>query len=116
LKQPLRSKRIEVHRLRGKRKEALLKEEVWFEDGSVAAYSLVYINRMRCSVDNGRVLGYDNRHGYHHRHFMGKAKAIEFTTYARLLERFLGEVHELWRIEDAENQNQHQERKHGEFF
>jgi hypothetical protein len=48
------------------------------------------------------VLGYDNSHDYHHRHFMGKVEAIEFTTYAALVERFIGEVHALWRIEDEE--------------
>jgi hypothetical protein len=54
-------------------------------------------------VDNGRVLGYDNSHHFHHRHFMGKREAIEFTTYAALVERFIAEVHELWRIEDEED-------------
>ena len=49
----------------------------------------------------GRVLGCDNRHDYHHR-FMGEVEAIEFTTYAVLAERFIGEVHELWRLEDEE--------------
>ncbi len=93
---------VEVHRLSGRRKGALLKEQVWFEGGIVAAYSLAYINLRRCSVDNGRVLGYDNGHGYHHRHFMGKVAPFTFTTYEELVERFIGEVHELWRIEDEE--------------
>lgn len=93
---------LEVHRLKGKRKGALLKEQVWFEDGKVIAYSLAYINLKRCSVDNGRVLGYDNSHNYHHRHFMGAVRKIEFSTYAKLSERFIREVHELWRIEDEE--------------
>jgi len=53
-------------------------------------------------VDNGRVLGYDNSHDYHHRHFMGEVEVTEFTTYVALVERFIGEVHELWRIEDEE--------------
>jgi hypothetical protein len=94
--------RLEEYRLKGKRKGALLKEQIWFEDGKVAAYSLAYINLKRCPLDNGRVLGYDNSHGYHHRHFMGKVKPIRFSTYAALAERFLAEVHELWRIEDEE--------------
>jgi hypothetical protein len=92
----------ETHRLKGRRKGALLKEQVWFEEEKVVAYSLAYINLRRCSADNGRVLGYDNSHDYHHRHFMGKVEAIEFTTYAALAERFIGEVHELWRLEDEE--------------
>ena len=98
-----RTTTIEIHRLRGKRKGALLKEQVWVEDGGVVAYSLAYINLRICSVDNGRVLGYDNSHEYHHWHFMGKAQAIEFTTYAAVAERFIAEVHELWRIEDEED-------------
>jgi hypothetical protein len=101
-KRPLPTTTIEIHRLKGKRKGAQLKEQVWCEDGKVVAYSLAYINLKRCSVDKGRVLGYDNSHDYHHRHFMGKVEAIEFTTYAALVERFINEVHELWRIEDAE--------------
>jgi hypothetical protein len=99
-KRPLRTTRLEEHRLKGKRKGALLKEQSWFEDGKLVAYSLAYINLKRCPVDNGRVLGYDNRHGYHHRHFMGQVQAEDFSTYEALLERFIKEVHELWRIED----------------
>jgi hypothetical protein len=93
----------EVTPLRGKRKGAILKEQVWFEDGKVIAYSLAYINLKQCFVDHGRVLGYDNNHGYHHRHFMGKVEAVEYTSYAAHLERFIKEVHDLWRIEDAED-------------
>jgi hypothetical protein len=56
--------------------------------GEVARYSLVYINHRLCGVDNGRVLGYDNSHGYHHRHYMGKEEAVEFTDYDDIAERF----------------------------
>jgi Family of unknown function (DUF6516) len=92
----------ETHRLKGRRKGALLKEQVWFEGEKVVAYSLAYINLRRYPADNGRVLGYDNSHDYHHRHFMGEVEAIQFTTYAALVERFIKEVHELWRLEDEE--------------
>lgn len=102
-KEPVRTTRIEEHRLKGKRKGALLREQVLFEDGKVVAYSLAYINLKRCSADNGRVLGYDNRHGHHHRHFMGSIEPVEFTTYTALVEQFIAEVHELWRIEDEED-------------
>ena len=53
-------------------------------------------------MDNGRVLGYDDSHGYHHRHFIGRVEPIEFAGYPALVERFVAEVHELWRIEDEE--------------
>ena len=39
---------------------------------SVIHYSLVYINHAIYGKDNGRVLGYDNSHGYQHQHFLGK--------------------------------------------
>jgi hypothetical protein len=99
-KSSVRTTTVEIHRLKGKRKGALLKEQIWFEDGEVVAYNLAYTNLRRCSRDNGRVLGYDNSHDYHHRHFMGEVEAVEFTTYVALVERFIGEVHDLWRIED----------------
>lgn len=65
--------------------------------------NLAYINRLVCRVNNGRVLGYDNSHGYHHRHFMGTVEAISFDGYAAPAARFLDEVHELWRREDEED-------------
>jgi hypothetical protein len=99
---PVRSTRIEEHRLRGKRKGAVLKEQIWFEDGSVVSYSLAYINLRQCAKDNGRVLGYDNSHGYHHRHFMGNVEPVDFLNYQALSEQFIREVHELWRIEDEQ--------------
>jgi len=76
----VRTTKIEEHRLKGKRRGAVLKEQIWFEDGQVVAYSLAYVNLKRCSLDNGRVLGYDNSHDYHHRHFMGTVEPVAFTT------------------------------------
>ena len=87
----------------GRRRGALVREDIWFEDGKVTKYSLVYINPGMCSTDNGRVLGYDNNHGYHHRHFMGEVKSYRFSTYEKLLDRFMKEVHELWRKEDEQD-------------
>jgi len=40
--------------------------------GKVWRYSAAYINPAIYARDNGRVLGYDNAHGYPHRHFMGQ--------------------------------------------
>jgi hypothetical protein len=34
---------------------------------------------------------------------MGKVEAVQYTTYDDVLERFIREVHELWRIEDEED-------------
>jgi hypothetical protein len=100
---PVRTVSIEVNRLKGKRKGAVLKDQVWYEDGKVVSYNLAYINLKLFSRDNGRVLGYDNSHGYHHRHFLGKVEAFEYTSYEALARHFLEEVHELWRIEDEED-------------
>ena len=86
----------------------MLKTEVWqTEDGEVVKYSLAYINAAICGVDNGRVLGYDNGHGHHHRHFMGAQEAFEFTGYEAVVRRFDTEVRELWRKEDEERHKRH---------
>ncbi len=53
----------------------ILQYEVWGyqEKGKtiVTRYNLAYINPTIYAGDNGRVLGYDNAHGHHHRHYMG---------------------------------------------
>jgi hypothetical protein len=103
-KQPIRRVKLQEYRLKGNRKGAVLKEETCLEDGQVVGYSLAYINLRRFAGDNGRVLGYDNSHGNHHRHFRGKVEPVNFSTYAEIAERFFREVHELWRIEDEEEQ------------
>jgi len=41
------------------------------ESGEVVRYNLAFVCHQLCTVDNGRVLGYDNQHDHHHRHFMG---------------------------------------------
>jgi len=62
--------------------------------GKLAHYSMAYINHRICNLDNGRVLGYDNSHGHHHRHFMGVKEPIDFENYEALVERFETE----WRL------------------
>ena len=66
-------------------------------------YSLAYINPRVCGLDNGRVLGYDNSHDHHHRHFMGTTEHIDFKSFEDLSRRFRSEVEELWRQEDEKN-------------
>jgi CHASE1-domain containing sensor protein len=89
--------------LSGKRRGAVLKEEVWYEGDRVVKYSLAYINPRIYAADNGRVLGYDNTHEYHHRHFMGQVEKIEFHEYEALVTRFQAELYELWRTEDEQD-------------
>lgn len=70
-----------------------LREEVWQNStGKVTRYNLAFINHFMYQGDNGRVLGYDMAHGYHHRHFMGEIKEINFPGYKKLSERFFREV------------------------
>jgi len=69
----------------------------------VIAYNLAYINLKRCHVDHGRVLGFDNSHGYHHRHFMGNTEPVELNSYEAVYRRFIRELHGLWRREDEES-------------
>jgi len=99
----LREKRVdETLYLSGRRRNAVLKEEVWYEGNRLIKYSLAYVNPAVCSTDNGRVLGYDNSHGVHHRHFMGQVEKVDFESYAAIVLRFEREIRELWRIEDEE--------------
>lgn len=87
----------------------MLKEEVWFEGDRVVKYSLAYVNPRTCAVDNGRVLGYDNTHQYHHRHLRGRAEEIEFHGYEALVTTFERELREIWKAEDEqENEGPHQ--------
>ena len=78
--------------LKAKSGGGLLSYEVWGyvekNETVVTRYNLAYINHAICQVDNGRVLGFDNAHGYHHRHFMGNVEAVEFESYAAIAEIF----------------------------
>lgn len=78
--------------LKAKSGGGLLSYEVWghVENGLtvVTRYNLAYINHVMCRSDNGRVLGFDNAHDYHHRHFMGEVEPVEFVSYEAALERF----------------------------
>jgi hypothetical protein len=74
----------------------IIREEVWQDlKGKVVRYNLAFINHGLCAKDNGRVLGYDNNHGEHHRHSMGEVEPFAFTTYRDLLTRFIEEVRQL---------------------
>lgn len=74
----------------------VLKERVIRELPSkeVVCYALAYINPAIHCGDNGRVLGYDNSHGFSHRHFMGQMTKEPFPGYEALYERFEDE----WRM------------------
>jgi hypothetical protein len=74
----------------------MLRIEIWVDDdGVITRYNLSYINPLWYPHDNGRVLGYDNAHGRHHRHFMGKVSTVNFRDFAQLERRFRAEWHAL---------------------
>lgn len=96
----------EEHKLAKPRKGAKLRREVWqSEDGEVVRYNLAYINHRVCGRDNGRALGYDNSHGDHHRHVMGRVEAVEFDGYEAIVRRFENELAEMWRKEDEQSKS-----------
>lgn len=87
--------------LKAKSGGGLLSYEVWGYKSQgktvVTRYNLAYINHAICRKDNGRVLGFDNAHGYHHRHFMGKVESVEFESFEATQERFQQEWLEIVR-------------------
>lgn len=74
----------------------LVKIEVWINPKrEVVKYSMAYINPLIYGGDNGRVLGYDNTHNFHHKHYFGEiSEIVDFVTYENLLERFENELKE----------------------
>ena len=88
--------RIEVKKKLG---GGLLSIEIWgFTDSGktvVTRYNLAYINHSIFNRDNGRVLGFDNGHNFHHRHCMGLIEAFDFQSYEATLERFQKEWREI---------------------
>lgn len=63
----------------------------FYRSGKLARYSLALIDTRR-GPDNGRVLGYDNAHGYHHRHHEGTVEPVEFESYESTQKQFESEV------------------------
>jgi hypothetical protein len=90
----------ETHRISDQRGNGQLRREVWVaaeagKPGSprklpkkITRYNLAYINHELHSGDNGRVVGYDNQHGYHHRHYFGKVSSVDFTSFEAIEDRF----------------------------
>lgn len=81
--------------LRPKSGGGVLSYEIWgYKDNGkavVTRYNLAYLNHAIYQGDNGRVLGFDNAHDYHHRHFMGVVESVEYVSYESTLERFQNE-------------------------
>lgn len=72
----------DTHHITQKRGNGQLRREIWVDaQNQVTRYNLAYINHALHAGDNGRVVGYDNQHGYHHRHYFGVVAAVEFTSF-----------------------------------
>jgi len=79
-----------------RRGNGILRREVWKDaSGNVTHYNLAYINQELFQHDNGRVIGYDNSHGEHHRHFKGNIEHVEYISFPEIEARFAREVEAL---------------------
>lgn len=77
------------HNISRKRGNGQLRREVWVDaQGKVTRYNLAYINHALHGGDNGRVVGYDNQHGYHHRHHFGVVTSVNFTSFEDIEDQF----------------------------
>ena len=75
----------ESHKISDKRGNGQLRREVWVDErGRVSRYSLAYINHQLHQGDNGRVLGYDNQHDYHQKHYFGAVTPVEFVSFEEI--------------------------------
>jgi len=73
----------EQHVISSKKGNGIMRREVWVDNnGHVTRYNLAYINHNLFTDDNGSIIGFDNAHGYHHRHYYGKVEAVTFTSFA----------------------------------
>jgi hypothetical protein len=80
--------------------QGIIRTEVWEDEtGKVARYNLAFVNHFLYPRDNGRVLGYDNAHGTHRRHFFGKVEPVAATDFKDVESMFRAEVTELRRRE-----------------
>lgn len=80
----------ETHTISDRRGNGKLRREVWVNKatGRVTRYNLAYINHKLFAGDNGRVVGYDNAHDGHHRHYFGVVEPVEFVSFEDVEERF----------------------------
>lgn len=80
----------ESHKISDKRCNGKLRREIWVDSitGKVTLYNLAYINHRLYAGDNGRVVGYDNAHDGHHRHYFGVVEPVDFVSFEDIEERF----------------------------
>jgi len=79
----------ERHVITKRRGNGELRREVWVDaSGRVTRYNLAYINHEIYQGDNGRVIGYDNAHDYHHRHYFGQVEPVDFVSFEDIEDQF----------------------------
>ena len=79
----------EVHHIASKRGNGQLRREIWVDrKGNITRYNLAYINHLLHQGDNGRVVGYDNQHNYHHRHYFGRITPINYVSFEEVEDCF----------------------------
>ncbi len=73
----------------------IIKFEAWEYKNQIVKYNMAYINKSIFPNDNGRVVGYDNSHNFHHKHYFGKITELDdFSTYQSLVQRFKNDIKE----------------------
>jgi hypothetical protein len=88
---PSRSVR-DVFYPKGRKRGLIVRIQVdYSRTGSLLRYSLSLID-LSSSLDNGRIVGYDNAHGQHHRHYFGRVDCVEFESYEKLESQFEAQV------------------------
>lgn len=87
---------FEQFTLNKKRGGGIIKFEAWQDSHKkIVKYNMAYINPLIFYDDNGRVLGYDNAHNFHHKHYFGKVyEVVDFVSYEDLVKRFEQEIQE----------------------
>jgi len=89
---PARSVRDEFYP-RGRKRGVVVRIQADYSvRGRLLRYSMALIDVHNAAADHGRVLGYDNAHGRHHRHVLGQVETVEFESYESLEKRFEAEV------------------------
>ena len=78
-----------------KRGGGVIKFEAWEYENKIVKYNMAYINKNIFSNDNGRVIGYDNSHNFHHKHYFGEITELDdFINYQELVKRFRDDLKE----------------------
>ena len=73
----------------------IIKFEAWEYENKIVKCNMAYINKSIFPNDNGRVVGYDNSHNFHHRHYFGEIIELDdFINYQELVKRFKNDLKE----------------------